>query len=129
MTARHAPASLPPLRAVAFAAVLLSLTLGALQPLVHAMLLRGAESGDLSWRAFCLAAPDEPGKERPVAPADARRHDACNVLPPAGLFPVDVDIVRADLPIDIEVPPRRQAPHQASPRDGPIQPRAPPASA
>ncbi len=129
MTARHAPASLPPLRAVAFAAVLLSLTLGALQPLAHAMLLRGAGNSDLSWRTFCLAAPEEAGKERPVAPADARRHDACSVLPPAGLFPVDVDIVRADLHHDVQPLVRREVTRTTSPRDGPAQPRAPPSFA
>jgi len=116
------------LRSVALGAVLLAVTLGALQPLAHALLLRVAGDSLPAWRSFCLTAADDVD-DRSDAPTKARRHEACSALPQPWLVTGTDVFVRADLPLDIHPSTRREAPFKASSRDGPAQPRAPPSFA
>lgn len=128
MSAGRSPGVAPAFRSIALGVVLLAVTLGALQPLAHAMLLRVAADSLPTWRSFCRTASDA-ADDRSDAPTEARRHDACSALPQPWLVTDTGDFVRADLPLDIQPTTRHKAPPKASPRDGPVQPRAPPSFA
>jgi hypothetical protein len=117
-------------RAAAFAAALFAITFNFLQPLAHAALLRGAgpvAAADL-WGAFCVNMGGEDDAQG-SAPAVAKIHECClglahatTVAPPPVAFEIvepRVEVVRLVQQID--------ALASVGIRDGPSQPRGPPA--
>lgn len=120
-------------RAAAFAAALFAITLNFLQPLAHAALMRDGEPIDASgaaatiWGSFCLPAAGQDDADAPLSVG--KSHECCLGLAHApvladlsGTFTL-VEHVAAVVHFVAEV-------DVLSPvgiRDGPSQPRAPPA--
>lgn len=115
---------------MALATALLAITLNVLQPLVDAALMRYEAGAGIAWRAFCLAADADAGKDAPE-PATVEGHKCCLGLPPAWTAPSPVAVaVRVDRPMQFVGGLIAQPPDPAvAIRDGPLQPRAPPALA
>jgi hypothetical protein len=117
-------------RAATFAAALFAITLNFLQPLAHAALLRdgGPVAAASLWGAFCVnmgGQDDSPGS----LPAAAKIHECClglahaNIVagPPTAFIVIEprVEVIRLVAQID--------ALAAVGIRDGPRQPRGPPA--
>ena len=120
----------PGWRVATLAAALFAITINFLQPLAHAALMRdgGPQAAALMWGAFCQPTADQDDAQGP-APAAGKMHECCLGLAHA---PVLAELFFTFVPID----PTAFTTHVAtavdvvSPvgiRDGPSQPRAPPA--
>jgi hypothetical protein len=117
-------------RAATFAAALFAITLNFLQPLAHAALLRdgGPVAAASLWGAFCINMGSEDDGQG-TAPAAAKIHECCLGLahasavaePPTAFVVIErrVEVVRFAAQID--------ALAAVGIRDGPNQPRGPPA--
>ncbi len=117
-------------RAAAFAAALFAITLNFLQPLAHAALMRdgGPEAAARMWGGFCLASVSQSDADAPM-PSVAESHECCLGLAHAPVLAelstafTLVEPVATALRVVAEV----DALSPVGIRDGPSQPRAPPA--
>ncbi len=117
-------------RLATLAAALFAITLNFLQPLAHAALMRdgGPQAAALMWGAFCQSTTDQDDGQSPV-PATGKMHECCLGLAHA---PVLAELFFSFVPIDPTSFTTRGVAvvDSISPvgiRDGPSQPRAPPA--
>ena len=117
-------------RVAALAAALFAITLNFLQPLAHAALMRegGPQGAALMWGAFCQPTADQDNAQGP-APAAGKMHECCLGLAHA---PVLAELSSVFVLIEPTAFTTRFAAEidALSPvgiRDGPSQPRAPPA--
>jgi hypothetical protein len=117
-------------RAVAFAAALFAITLNFLQPLAHAALMRDGrpEAAARMWGAFCLAATAQDDADAP-APSVGKSHECCLGLVhvPALIAPSTAFTLAEPAATPIRVVAEVDALSPVGSRDGPGQPRAPPA--
>jgi hypothetical protein len=120
-------------RAASLAAALFAITLNFLQPLAHAALMRdggpmsGSQAAATMWGVFCLpnAGQDDAQDQ---APAAGKGHECCLGLAHAPLAEPSTAFVLVEH-VDAAIR-FRTATHTLLPvgiRDGPSQPRAPPA--
>jgi hypothetical protein len=118
-------------RVASLAAALFAITLNFLQPLAHAALMRdgGAEAAAKMWGAFCQTAPTQDA-DQGSAPAAGKGHECCLGLAHApALAELSTAFVLVDpVPTAIRFVAAVDARSPVGIRDGPIQPRAPPAS-
>jgi hypothetical protein len=117
-------------RAAAFAAALFAITLNFLQPLAHAALMRdgGPEAAAKMWGVFCLPSAGQDDTQGQM-PAAGRSHECCLGLAHA---PALAELSAAFVLVEHVAAAVRfaAATDSLSPvgiRDGPSQPRAPPA--
>lgn len=117
-------------RSASLAAALFAITLNFLQPLAHAALMRdgGPEAAAKMWGVFCLPNADQADTEG-QAPAAGKNHECCLGLAHA---PVLAELSTAFTRVDhvataVRFVAATDAPLPVGIRDGPSQPRAPPA--
>jgi hypothetical protein len=115
-------------RATAMAVALFAITLNFLQPLAHAALLRDGAPSAL-WNVFCNATAADPDGKSGSAPMAAKQHECCLGLahatagaPPPTAFVLVAPVAAAASPL---LPSEQPTP--VGIRDGPSQPRGPPA--
>ena len=120
----------PGWRVAALAAALFAITLNFLQPLAHAALMRdgGPQAAALMWGAFCQPTPDQDDAQGP-APTAGKTHECCLGLAHA---PVLAELSSVFVLIELTAfktrfVAERDALSPVGIRDGPSQPRAPPA--
>jgi hypothetical protein len=117
-------------RAAAFAAALFAITLNFLQPLAHAALMRGGgtEAAAKMWGTFCLPVVGQDDADAPL-PSVGKSHECClglahapvlaELSPSFTLIQHVAVAIRFVAATDVHSP--------VGIRDGPGQPRAPPA--
>ena len=117
-------------RSASLAAALFAITLNFLQPLAHAALMRdgGPEAAAKMWGVFCLPNADQADTEG-QAPAAGKNHECCLGLAHAPvLAKLSTAFTRVDhVATAVRFVAATDAPLPVGIRDGPSQPRAPPA--
>ena len=118
-------------RASVFAAALFAITLNFLQPLAHAALMRdgGPEAAAKMWGVFCLPAAGQ-GDAQGQMPAAGKNHECCLGLAHApALADLSTTFTRVEhVAATVRFVAATDARSPVGIRDGPSQPRAPPAS-